>query len=165
MNIDLPIPEKIIHLKKIRIFKKLSINELAAIAAIARKRTYARGEVVFREGEVADTMNLILDGELSFQKSSKMVRGKRFRPGESIGEAALLLDEVCLITLVADTPATLLEIYKQEFIEIAREYPEIGIEIAIAMAGKVQELLEHAVDGSYPLLQVDGDKPARTDKD
>ena len=83
-----------------------------------------------------------------------------FRPGESIGEAALLLDEVRLITLVAETHATLLEIHKQEFIEIVREYPEIGLEIAVAMAGKVQELLEHAADGTYPLLQVGEKKPS-----
>mgnify|MGYP001180364368 CR=1 FL=1 len=155
MNADLPIPEKILRLKKIRIFKKLSINELAAIAAISRKKTYSPGEVVFTEGEIADTMVLIMDGELSMQKSAKKAGGKMFQPGESIGEAALLLDEVRLITLVAETHTTLLEINKQEFTEIVREYPEIGLEIAVAMAGKVQELLEQAVEGTYPLVQAD----------
>ncbi|MCG8617400.1 MAG: cyclic nucleotide-binding domain-containing protein, partial [Desulfobacterales bacterium] len=149
MNTDLPIPEKILRLKKIRIFKKLSINELAAIAAISRKRTYSPGKVVFTEGEVADTMVLIMDGELSLQKSAKKAGGKIIRSGESIGEAALLLDEVRLITLVAETHTTLLEINKQEFTEIVREYPEIGLEIAVAMAARVQELLEQAVDGTY----------------
>ncbi len=146
MGTDISIQDKIIYLKKIGIFKKLSVNELAAIAAIAKKVVYSPGEFVFKENDIAETMYLIIDGELSLIKKDKQLPGRVFSAGETIGEAGLLLNEVRLLTLIAEAESTLLVIHKQEFLEIVREYPHISLEIAIAMAGQVQELLEQFVE-------------------
>ena len=146
MGIDISIQDKIIYLKKIGIFKKLSVNELAAIASIAKKMVYSPGAFVFKENDVAETMYLIIEGELSLLKKDKQLPGRVFGVGETIGEAGLLLNEVRLLTLIAETESTLLVIHKQEFLEIIREYPHISLELAIAMAGQVQELLEQFVE-------------------
>lgn len=154
METEIAIPDKILYLKKIDLFKKLSVNELAAVASIAEKVVYLPGEIVFKEKDVAESMYLIIDGQLSLAKKDKQVSSRFFGPGESIGEASLLLNELRLLTLIAKVESTLLVIHKHEFLEIVREYPQIGLELAIAMAGQVQELIEHVeqfADGKNPL--------------
>ena len=99
-----------------------------------------------KEDDTAETMYLIIDGELSLLKKDKQLPGRVFGTGETIGEAGLLLNEVRLLTLIAETESTLLVIHKQEFLEIVREYPHISLEIAISMAGQAQELLEQFVE-------------------
>ncbi len=129
----------------IPLFEKLETDELQYVSSYMQLLELKEGEIVFKEKDVAETMYLIIDGELSLLKKDKQLPGRLFSAGETIGEAGLLLNEVRLLTLIAETESTLLVIHKQEFIEIVREYPHISLELAIAMAGQVQELLEQFV--------------------
>jgi hypothetical protein len=133
--------EKILHLKKIDIFKQLSVNDLAAIASITNMRVYPPGEIIFKEQDIAETMYLIIEGELTTLKNEKEFVGKLVA-GENFGTMALLLDEVRLLTARTETESQLLIIHKQEFKEIVREYPQIALEISKELAGHIKRLLE-----------------------
>ena len=66
---------------------------LHALLTIARRRTFARGEIVFHRGDPADSLNLIRKGRFSVRIVTPLgdtamlsVRG----PGDAFGELALL---------------------------------------------------------------------------
>lgn len=141
MESEMLIADKILHLKKIDIFKQLSVNELAAIASITKKKVYSPGEIIFKERDIAETMYLVIEGEVTTLKNEKEFVGKLVA-GENFGTMALLLDEVRLLTARTETQSQLLIIHKQEFKEIVREYPQIAMEISKELARHIQRLLE-----------------------
>lgn len=142
---EMMITDKILHLKKIDIFKQLSVNELAAIASATSKEVHAPGEIIFREGDVAETMYLIISGEMATLKNGTEMVGT-LTAGESFGTMALLLDEPRLLTVQAETESQLLVLHKRDFKEIVREYPQIALEISKVLAGHVQQLLKKVAD-------------------
>lgn len=145
MESELSTVETILHLKKIDIFKKLPVNDLAAIASITKKVVYPSGEIIFKERDIAEIMYLIIEGEVSVFKDKTGIVGKLVS-GESFGSMALLLDDVRVVSVRAETASQILVIHKQEFKEIVREYPQIALEISKVLAENFQRLLEKVAD-------------------
>ena len=147
MEQELSIPEKILMLKKVDILKNMSVNELAAIASIANKVVYPAGKIIFREGDVADTMVLVISGGVAALKNETEKLGA-FRAGDSIGAMVLISDDVRLFTGRTEQETRLLEIHKRDFLEIVREYPQISLEITKLLAGIVKELINKVANKS-----------------
>jgi CRP-like cAMP-binding protein len=57
------------------------------VEAVAERRSYQPGEVVFREGDVADAMYVVEHGEVEIVKADASVIARR-QPGEEFGEMA-----------------------------------------------------------------------------
>ena len=63
------------------------------VLSIARRRTFALGEVVFHEGDLADSLHLVAKGRFAIRittplgESAMLALGK---PGEAFGELALV---------------------------------------------------------------------------
>ncbi len=88
-----PLPERILE----RLARSLIQVEVPA------------GEVVFREGDHGDRFYILESGEVE-------ILGKRFGPGESFGEIALLRDVPRTATVTAVTPLVLQAIERDVFI-------------------------------------------------
>ena len=69
---SIPLTDKILHLKNIEIFNDLSINELAAVAAVTEEAVFDEGEQVFKEGDRGDTLYLVLDGNVAVIKERNL---------------------------------------------------------------------------------------------
>ena len=147
MEQEISIPDKILRLKKIDIFKNMPVNELAAIASISKKVVYPPGKVIFKEGDTAESMYLIIAGELTAFKEETEQLGV-FRPGDSLGGMVLLTDDVRMFTARTEQETRLLVIHKHDFVEIVREYPQITLEISKLLYGVVKDLLQKVTDRS-----------------
>ena len=62
--------ELVEELRKIEAFSDLSEDDLAWLAGKATVYNFKAGELIMREGEPADRMTIILDGELQGRKES-----------------------------------------------------------------------------------------------
>jgi hypothetical protein len=124
--------EKIIHLKKIQIFSGLQVRELTAISSITEEKEYPEGAVIIQEGDMADGMYLILEGEVSviqdYGKPSEVLLGK-IATDDYFGEMSLFDSRPRSTTVRADPPTRVLELGKFEFEEIMKEFPRIAISI------------------------------------
>jgi len=120
--------DKIVNIRKVNFFRNLAINELAAIAAIAEEQTYPSGKIIFREGEIAETMYIVISGEVTASKHG-IPMGK-FISERVFGFSAFLTDAKRLVTFQTKKETTLLAIHKIEFEEMLMQYPQIAIEIA-----------------------------------
>jgi len=163
MEMEMPIPDKILHLRQTDIFKNMSVDALAAIASIAEKVKYPAGRIIFREGDAAESMYMVIAGEITAY-SDGAEPPERFKPGDSIGGIALLTDDARLFSARASAETSLLMIHKRDFLEIVREYPQIALDISKLLCEYVKELWQRASDRSY----IDGnsifDGPAGIDR-
>lgn len=145
MEAEISIPDKILHLKGIHIFKGLAVGELAAIASVTEEVIYPPGETVIKEGEPGETMYLIIKGEVSVIKRHEKeneIELDRIGSGDYFGEMALFEDAVRSATIRTQEASRLLVLHKREFAEIVREYPQIALHICKELMGRLRKLHE-----------------------
>jgi uncharacterized membrane protein YeaQ/YmgE (transglycosylase-associated protein family) len=137
--------ERIFHLRNIAIFKGLYVSELAAIGSIAEEVFSPAGEVVIREGEIGNTLYLIIDGDVSVCKEGPEESGPgieidRVGGGDYFGEMALFEEAPRSATIQTVNPSRFLVLQKREFTEIVREYPQIALHICKALSARIRKL-------------------------
>ena len=143
MGTEISVPDKILHLRKIKIFEGLSITELAAVASVTEEIVFQPGETVIKEGEPGETMYLILEGEVSVNKGQEQGREielDRISSGDYFGEMALFEDIPRSATIRTQKETRLLMLHKREFTEIVREYPQIALHICRVLGERLRRL-------------------------
>ncbi|WP_372679188.1 cyclic nucleotide-binding domain-containing protein [Desulfosarcina sp.] len=139
----IPLTDKILHLKNIEIFADLSVNELAAVASVTEEAAFDEMEMVFQEGEVGDTLFLILEGEVAVIKDCNAEREfelDSIGPGDYFGEMALFGDDRRSATIRVKKKARFLTLNKQELQEIVREYPQIALHVCRVLSMRIRRL-------------------------
>jgi hypothetical protein len=144
---ELSVPDKILHLREIQIFEGLSVGDLAVVASVAEEVSYPPGEIVLKEGELADKLYLVVSGEVTVVKGGDNDGGHpvelgRFGAGQSIGELALLDEAPQPVTVCTTDESRLLVIQKGEFEEILNEYSKIALHVCKELSARCRILLE-----------------------
>ncbi len=139
----IPLTDKILHLKNIEIFADLSVNELAAVASVTEEASFDEMEVVFREGDIGDTLFLVVEGEVAVIKDWNAEREfelDTIGPGDYFGEMALFGDDRRSATIRVKKNARFLTLNKQELQEIVREYPQIALHVCRVLSMRIRHL-------------------------
>jgi Fe-S-cluster-containing hydrogenase component 2/thioredoxin reductase/CRP-like cAMP-binding protein len=99
-----------------------TLKELRTIAARVTLRRFKAGEVLFREGEVGDSLFVLRSGgvALSRKKGAEQMLVAEVRSGHLVGEMALMGDPVRRETATTTVAADAIEIKRKEFLELAR---------------------------------------------
>ena len=143
MATAIPLTDKILHLKNIEIFADLSVNELAAVASVTEEAAFDEMEIVFREGEIGDTLFLVLEGDVAVIKDCNADREfelDSIGPGDYFGEMALFGDDRRSATIRVKKNARFLTLNKQELQEIVREYPQIALHVCRVLSMRIRRL-------------------------
>jgi CRP-like cAMP-binding protein len=115
-------------LAEIPLFTGFPEEELDLLLKTAIKRSLPKGTYLFREGEVADAMYILLDGHTrSFTSDNQ---GKEFvfkigERGDVFGEISLLDDELRGWTTQAIEDSTFLMFTKHDFLASMERYPAV----------------------------------------
>jgi HD-GYP domain-containing protein (c-di-GMP phosphodiesterase class II) len=99
------------------IFGELPLDALAELAASARRRRFAPGDVVFHEGDTGEAIHVVRRGLVAVVRPSRdpgLVLN-RLGPGAAFGEIAVLTEGRRLASVVTVEPSETLEIGKDEF--------------------------------------------------
>lgn len=107
--------------REFALFAGLDDRELAAIAAIAKPRKYARDEVVFHADESGDNFCLIQKGRVKvtiISPEGKEIILSMLGPGDFFGEMSLLTDEPRSATIVAMETLEILTIWRGDFLKM-----------------------------------------------
>ena len=151
MTAEVVITDKILLLKKIEMFEGLTVSELAAVGSITEEVVFEPGEVVIQRGEMGETMFLMISGEVSVHigdADGNEIEVDRIKAGDYFGEMALFEDVPRSATIRTETESRLLVLYKQEFNEIVREYPQIALTICKVLSSRIRTLHEKIKQGS-----------------
>ncbi len=94
---------------------------------IVRERALTDGEILFREGEAAHHVFVILSGRAAVYQHSASgpVLLRRMSEGQTIGELALLHRKPRAATVIADGPLRLYEIDAAYFFELQQSSPDL----------------------------------------
>jgi Fe-S-cluster-containing hydrogenase component 2/thioredoxin reductase/CRP-like cAMP-binding protein len=108
-----------------------AVRELRGVASRVALRRCKAGEVIFAEGEIGDCLYVIRSGGITLSRARQTsVAGRRredrdavvsqVRSGQLIGEMALMGDPLRRETAVAAVACELIQIKRQEFLELTR---------------------------------------------
>ncbi len=75
-------------LRRAKIFESLRTEDLAAVAALARERTFKKGQVVFEERDPGKALFVVVDGRITATKGGRTLF--EAGPGRSVGSLSLL---------------------------------------------------------------------------
>ena len=123
------------------------------VLGAARLRRFARGEVVFHEGDPGDTLHLIAKGRLAVRVTTKMgetatlaVLGR----GDFFGELALLsLESHRTASVVALEAAETMAISRDSFDELRRAQPPVQAFLVEVLGAQVRRLTGQVIEALY----------------
>ena len=154
MHNELSISDRILCIKKIDIFRGLTVRELAAIAAVAEEQKNEPPDVIVREGETGETFFMMIEGEVSVIKNygtERQIEIDRMRGYDYFGEMAQLENGIRSVSVRAEEPSRFLVLEKSEFYEISRNYPQVMLRIAEAISSRIRRL-NAVLTGSRPTV-------------
>jgi len=104
-------------LRAIPLFAGLPPSRLKLLAFASDRVNYAAGQVIFRQGDPADSAYVILSGEAGVEAETPKgpVRLADAGAQSVVGEVAILSDSPRLATVTARTPLETLRISKKQF--------------------------------------------------
>jgi CRP/FNR family cyclic AMP-dependent transcriptional regulator len=138
-----------------RLLHPLTDAERTAVLRAARRRELERGEVVFREGDPADSVHLVLSGHLAVSVST--ADGERatlnvIGPGSHVGELALLArgaPRERSATVVALEPSVTRVLTATAFRELCARHPAVQGLLVDLMAARIRELSGRLLEVMY----------------
>ena len=130
-----------LNLRRIPFFAELPDEALAAIQRRLRLERHARGDVLFREGDIGDTLYLVQSGQLKvFSDATGEERIFAYvGPGGFVGELALLLEQPRSATVSVNIDAEVALLRKPDLDELLREHPAIAIHLGRELGRRLVE--------------------------
>lgn len=126
--------------------------ERRALTAAGRRRRYQRREVVFHEGEPADTLHLVLSGRVAVRATTPLgdvatlaVLGR----GDTFGELALLGDDRRTATVLALEPTETWSVRAPDLFEARARHPQIDRFLTDTLAAYVRRLSALVLEALY----------------
>jgi CRP/FNR family cyclic AMP-dependent transcriptional regulator len=124
------------------LFAEVPESEMREVLQIARRRRFARGEVVFHRDDPGDSLHLIVKGRFAVRIMTPLgdtatiaIRG----PGDSFGEMALVsADARRAATVRALEEAETLAVYKDDFARVRRKHPGVNDVLIAFLAQEVR---------------------------
>lgn len=130
--------EKVLALKKLELFSRISGEMLADVAFFLEEYSYDKGSSIISEGEILSDLFILVEGELDVISDSRKI-DKMF-PGQSFGELAVLDGVLSSVSLSAATDAIVLRLNGEDFTDIFNQREEIASGIIKYLAETVRLL-------------------------
>jgi CRP-like cAMP-binding protein len=120
------IEDDISFLERVPTLSLLGREALRILAIGAESRYVHDGDVLFREGEVADAGYVVQEGSFTLSSgNARMGIGPvTVGPGALIGELALLTETVRPATATATEPSSVIRIPRKLFLKMLEGYPD-----------------------------------------
>jgi small-conductance mechanosensitive channel len=124
-------------IRAIPVFSGLTDDEQEALAATTSVRTYRKGEIIARQGEMLPSLMIVRSGVIARQRGEDdagMQESGRLAPGDFFGEAGLLAGIGEGSTLRAMSHVVVYEIDQESFAPLLLARPEMAEDLASILA-------------------------------
>ncbi len=136
-------------LHSVPFFRHLSPTQIEQLVAKGRYHTVAPDHMVFREGDLSNSMFILLDGEVRVWKEGKgsaPIELQRFHSGTFFGELALLDNQPRTASVSTVAASQLWELEQSAFRELLEAHPTISYDVFSALTTKLRERIEQRYD-------------------
>lgn len=135
------------------LFSEVPQEDVRAVLSIARRRTFARGEVVFHRGDPGNALHLIAAGRFAVRITTPLgdtatlaVRGR----GDAFGELSLVSgDHERSATVQALEAGETRSVLRDDFERLRREHPSVDAVLVAILAERVRGLSELLTEAYY----------------
>jgi CRP/FNR family transcriptional regulator, cyclic AMP receptor protein len=126
---------KIELLKKVPLFSRLNKKHLQAVAQITDELDLPAGKVMATEGDRGREFFVLLEGQADVKKGDRSIN--TMKTGDFFGEIALVTKMPRTASVTATTPVRVLVITERDFDALLKKSPEVGRNVAEALAERV----------------------------
>ena len=136
-----------------RLLSDVPPEDVRALLAISRRRSFAKGEVVFHRDDPGDSLHLIVKGSFAVRVMTPLgdtvtvaVRGR----GDNFGEMALAdPDSRRSATVAALQQSETMAVYYGEFERLRSRHPQIDRVLTAFLVGEIRRQNELLLDALY----------------
>ena len=134
----LTVIEKVLFLQDVNIFEYVTNEDLSYVASIAQEVRFDAEKVIYDEGDISDSMYMVLEGKVKIHMGESLVMIEDLK--DVFGAWSLFDDEVRLVSATAFEDCLLLQIYKEDMLELLADHVGITEGILKAMAKRLQNV-------------------------
>lgn len=141
--------EDLAAIGRLPLLSALTAEDLAQVTAKAELHRHARGEVVFRQGEEAPGLHLLLEGEVGLTgraEDGDETVVEILKPGEIFIAAAVLTGKPYLMSAVVLKPARILMLPAERLRADLRRSPDLAFAMLISLAEHFRMLVREVKD-------------------
>lgn len=156
MPTDVRVDRVLQAVRSLPVFRGLSPDDQRRIAGLASIREYKRGEYLWREGEPAEALTLIVQGRVKVVRETGGAGDviiEIFGEGEPVGAIAVYNYMPYPAGAACLEPVTLLSIPRRDYFELLDRHPEVAralirelTKLVLALARKVEEMRGQRVE-------------------
>jgi CRP-like cAMP-binding protein len=136
-----------------RLLEGVPVEQVRELLQIARRRRFARNEVVFHRDDPGDSLHLVQKGRFSIRVMTPLgevatiaIRG----PAESFGEMALIAGEPRRsATVTSLEEGETFAVYRDEFEQLRQKNPQVNAILFRFLANEVRVLNERLLEALY----------------
>jgi CRP/FNR family cyclic AMP-dependent transcriptional regulator len=140
------------YLKQVHIFNSLNEEEISTLAAVVRKRTFRKDEVIFHRDDPGQVLFIIKEGKVKIcltspdgQEIVLVVFGK----GKCFGEFALLDSHPRSADAIAIEKVECLTLQQRDFYNAIMKHPKIAIQVMKVLCGHLRRTDQQVEDLTF----------------
>ncbi len=128
-------------LKTVSFFSHLDTQYLEELARYCRETVYKPGELIFREGDIADRFFILMEGQVEVWKNYDSPKADLLTvhgPGKPFGEMALVDSLPRYATLRARVESTTLTVHEDDFMTLIRDNSSVALAVIRSLSAMVR---------------------------
>ena len=145
--------KELIALKRVPLFSTLTLEQLASIDRLMVTRHYAKGESVFRRGDVGAELYVVVDGEIRvhLDHDGREVTLAKHGGGTVLGEMSVFDDEPRSASAQATSDTTVRVLRRDRLHAIVHEHPEVLLEFVRNLSQRLRAMDEKVAESEESL--------------
>ena len=136
--------KELIALKQVPLFNTLTLEQLASVDRMMVTRHYAKGEPLFRRGDVGGELYVVVEGEIRIHldHAGREVTLARHGVGGVVGEMSVFDEEPRSASAQAVTDTTVRVLRRDRLQAIVHEHPEVLLEFIRNLSRRLRAMDE-----------------------
>lgn len=143
MEPTLTLVERVLFLKNVEVLSSMPTEPLAHLASRCEELHVDPGEVIFREGDTAGGVFVVVEGAVESRQGDSVLRVSG--EGMVFGQLALTDAEEFSVTATARTHTHLLRVARDVVFEAVLDYPDVGLALVRTLARAIQGFIKRLV--------------------
>jgi CRP/FNR family transcriptional regulator, cyclic AMP receptor protein len=127
-----------VALAGIPLFAGLSKRHVNHLADAADEVVFAPGEAIVREGDLGETLFVMLEGQAKVMRGGRAVA--KLLPGQFFGELSAIDGGPRTASVIADTPVRALRVFRRTLADLLRQEPNVTVRMLEGMARRIREI-------------------------
>jgi CRP/FNR family cyclic AMP-dependent transcriptional regulator len=141
--------EQVAVLAQVDVFRGLPPAALQSLARRAEVRSFSTGAALMRQGDVSESMYVIVQGRVRVERSDALLKGPlvlaELNAGDIVGELAVLDGEPRSASVTAIEPTTTLELSAPALAMTVLQHPEVSRALLMVLSQRLRSTDQLAV--------------------